>query len=46
MPGKHTTIEVGDSLVVYGPEARLEGLDERRGGAAGDRAHREAVGAG
>jgi len=46
VPGKHTTIEAGDTLVVYGLERRLEELDERRGGAAGDRAHREAVGVG
>jgi hypothetical protein len=46
VPGKHTTIQAGDTPVVYGLEPRLEGPDERRRGAAGDRAHREAVGAG
>jgi TrkA family protein len=43
VPGKATTIEAGDSLVVYGVERRLEELDERHRGTAGDRAHREAV---
>jgi len=43
-PGKHSRVEVGDTLVLYGLEERLVELDERRRGADGERAHREAAG--
>jgi TrkA-C domain len=44
VPGKNTVIQPGDTLVVYGPEARLQELDVRGRGAAGDRAHAAAAG--
>lgn len=46
VPGKETVIRAGDTLVVYGREERLEELDERGRGAAGDRAHALAAGSG
>jgi TrkA family protein len=42
-PRSNTTIQPGDTLVVYGREPRLCELDRRTHGAAGDDAHREAA---
>jgi hypothetical protein len=42
-PDGATLIEPGDSLTVYARSHRLCELDERRGGAGGDEAHRDAV---
>ncbi len=43
VPRGDTPIQVGDTLIVYGRGQRLAELDRRRAGAAGDRAHNEAV---
>jgi TrkA-C domain len=45
VPHKHTRIEPGDTLVLYGLARRLHELDERPSGAAGDQAHAAAVAA-
>src|SRR3954452_2364914 len=42
-PGSLTVIRPGDTLTIYARSARLCELDERRPGAQGDRAHRDAV---
>lgn len=42
-PTGETTIEAGDTLIVYGRVERIEELDERRHGRRGDAAHQEAV---
>ncbi|MGH8981535.1 MAG: TrkA C-terminal domain-containing protein [Acidimicrobiales bacterium] len=42
-PGGQTSIRDGDLLVVYGREASLKDLDDRRLGAGGDERHRLAV---
>jgi hypothetical protein len=42
-PRGETAIQAGDTLVVYGREASLAELDERRRGVAGDVAHARAV---
>ena len=43
VPAPGTRIEPGDTLVVYGHEARLDELDDRECGPAGDEAHDVAV---
>lgn len=42
-PSGGTRILVGDSLVIYGPVERLDELDDRRSGEAGNRAHQDAT---
>ena len=42
VPRGDRRIEAGDVLVLYSTEERLEELDERKRGAAGDAAHRDA----
>lgn len=42
-PDGETRIRPRDRLVLYGREARICELDQRRGGSGGDRAHGEAV---
>lgn len=42
-PSSTNQIESGDTLVIYGPVGRLEELDSRDLGPAGDRAHEEAT---
>jgi hypothetical protein len=42
VPRGSRVIEPGDTLVLYSTEARLEELDERKRGRAGDRAHARA----
>ncbi|TWT85990.1 potassium/proton antiporter [Posidoniimonas polymericola] len=42
-PTGDTTIEAGDTLILYGRVERIEELDERRHGRRGDAAHKEAV---
>ncbi len=42
-PTAETLIEVGDTVVLYGPIHRVEELDQRRRGQRGDAAHQEAV---
>lgn len=42
-PRAQTDIQVGDTLVLYGPVERLQELDQRRAGRRGDEAHKEAV---
>lgn len=39
VPGFETRVEPGDGLVLYGRRGRLEELDERHRGVAGERAH-------
>lgn len=43
VPRGDRVIEAGDTLVLYSTEARLEELDERKRGAAGDEAHEQAA---
>ncbi len=43
VPGKHTRIEAGDTLVIYGRDGRFAELTARRPGASGDQAHLRAV---
>jgi hypothetical protein len=43
VPHGDRRIEAGDVLVLYSTEERLEELDARKRGRAGDRAHREAI---
>lgn len=45
VPSKATTIEAGDTLILYGRDGLFAELTERRRGPAGDEAHREAVAA-
>lgn len=42
-PTAETKIQVGDTIVLYGPIDRLKELDQRRGGRRGEDAHVEAV---
>lgn len=42
-PTGDTTIEAGDTLILYGRVERIQELDERRRGRRGDAAHKEAV---
>jgi len=42
-PSSANRIEAGDTLVVYGPHQRLEDLDSRHQGPAGDEAHQQAT---
>ena len=42
-PHGKTVLNVGDNLTVYGPVNRLEELDIRKRGYAGDKAHKEAI---
>jgi K+/H+ antiporter YhaU regulatory subunit KhtT len=42
-PGPETIVEVGDTLVLYGREARIAELDRRASGARGDAAHAQAA---
>jgi hypothetical protein len=41
-PRPETVLRPRDTLVIYGREARISELDDRRSGAAGDAAHRQA----
>jgi hypothetical protein len=43
VPTGSTVVHAGDTLILYGREPDLCELDQRRAGAAGDRAHVEAV---
>jgi hypothetical protein len=43
VPTKHTRIEAGDILVLYGRDGRFAELTARRAGPGGDEAHRQAV---
>jgi uncharacterized protein with PhoU and TrkA domain len=43
VPAPSTRIDPGDTLVLYGHERRLDELDRRKRGAAGDEAHRAAL---
>ncbi len=43
-PHGDTRIEAGDTLILYGRDETLEGIDRRRAGATGESAHAEAVG--
>ncbi|RLF40658.1 MAG: potassium transporter TrkA [Thermoplasmata archaeon] len=42
-PPRDITVSKGDVLICYGPEENIRNLSERLKGAAGDKAHREAV---
>jgi hypothetical protein len=41
-PRPDTVLRPRDTLVLYGREARISELDDRRSGAAGDAAHKQA----
>ena len=43
VPTKHTRIEPGDTVILYGRDGRFAELTARRPGAAGDQAHERAV---
>jgi hypothetical protein len=43
VPGAKTKILAGDTLIVYGRESSLAGLDEREGGRLGDIEHFDAI---
>ena len=43
VPTKHTRIEVGSTLILYGQDGRFADLTARRSGAGGDDAHQRAV---
>ena len=40
-PGKETVLRPGDTIIVYGRDAVLADVDDRRAGASGDQAHRD-----
>ncbi len=43
VPTKHTRIEPGDTVILYGRDGRFAELTARQAGTAGDHAHRRAV---
>ncbi|HVL07006.1 MAG TPA: TrkA C-terminal domain-containing protein [Acidimicrobiales bacterium] len=43
VPDKHTGIEVGDTMILYGRDGKFVELTQRQAGAEGDRAHELAV---
>lgn len=43
VPDKHTRIDAGDTLILYGRDGRFVELTERQAGVEGDRAHRQAA---
>jgi K+/H+ antiporter YhaU regulatory subunit KhtT len=43
VPTKHTRVEPGDTLILYGRDGRFAELTTRQSGAAGDDAHEQAV---
>ncbi len=42
-PRGHTTLDAGDTAILYGPRATLQNLDERRAGSVGNWDHHRAV---